>query len=297
MAKIALHVITMNRDEMLDNQLSLVRPYVDTIRVCDGAGSRVTKKICRKHKAKYYHRQWDDDFAAQDNLLFSKAKAGEWILVQDSDEFPSKELLQRLRELAGRGGYNCVRIPSITILDDIPECTVQDRIEANKSGHDIFRKDWFFEFTKGIYSTGSPHRGFHYPDRWIYHDTGYPYYHIKTTDDFIFNDCIHSFINPEGQEYTPDEETEFRACECIKGLKLSTEVLPMLKDGQVTNDFIEFMWKYKDEDRPISRWFWAYYFLFHKDKLPDDFDFENDTSHQNYLKHKRGYKPFEVRLS
>ena len=73
----------------------------------------------------------------------------------------------------------------------------------------------------------------------------------------------------------------------------------MLKDGRknwsyftpsVTDDFYEFMWKYKDEYRPISRWFWAYYFIFHSDELPKDFDFENDISYQNYLQHKKGYK-------
>lgn len=287
--RLSLHVITMNRDELLSQQLTIVRPYVDAIRICDGAGSKATKSICKRFKARYYHRQWDDDFAAQDNLLFSKAKKSEWILVMDSDEIPSKELLQNLRQLATRGeaeGYNCVRIPAISILDGVMECNVSDRITAVQDGRDIFRKDWFFKFAKGIYSTGSPHRGFHHPDGWTYHDTGYSYYHIKTTDDFIFNDCIHAFINPEGQGYSYEEADELKSCECIKLLRLSTDVIPMLEFDRVTPDFKEFMQKYKDEDRPISRWYWAYYFIFNQEDAP------LDNAYHNYLQHKQGYKSY-----
>lgn len=286
----------MNRDELLNQQLSLVKPYVDTIRVCDGAGNDSTKDICKEFNAKYYYRQWDDNFAAQDNVLFSKAKNKEWILVMDSDELPSVELLKNLRLLAKEKRhqtYNCVRIPAITVLDGIPECTVQDRIRDTIEKCDIFRKDWFFQYVKGVHATGSPHRGFHHPNDWIYHDTGYPYYHIKNTDDFIINDCLHAFINPEGQVYSAEEKAEFTSCECIKRLECSTEVLPMLESDSITEDFIQFIWKYKDEDKPISRWFWLYYFMYHEEELPEDFDWVNDISYRNFLNHKRGYNSWE----
>ena len=276
----------MNRDELLEKQLALVRPYVDIIRICDGVRRRETKHICKEYDAEYYYRKWDDNFSAQDNVLFSKANEDEWILNMDSDEFPSKILLQNLEKLADQGEYNCVRIPSITVLDEIPECTIEDRIQQTKDKRDIFRKDWFLKFTKGIHSTGSPHRGFIHPTGWIYHDTGYPYYHLKTTDDFIFNDCIHAFINPEGQGYTDEEANEFRNYKCIKRLKLSTQVIPMLQKGEVSQDFIDFMWKHKDKNRPISRWFWVYYFIFH----PELFFETNNVSYQNYVQHKKGYK-------
>ncbi len=296
--KISFHVITMSKDNLLEEQLSLVRPYVDIARVCDGAGLNSTRQICRENDTEYYYRKWDDCYSAQDNKLLRYANDGEWILVMDSDEFPSEELLSNLRNLAEQGeleGFNCVKIPSILVLDGIPDYTIEDTIRLTKEERPLFRKDCFFKFIKGIYSTGSPHRCFHHPDKWNYYNTGYPYYHIKSTDEFIFNDCIHAFINPEEQGYSETEIKEFISCECIKKMKLSTEVLPMMA-WSVPDDFVRFMWKYKDADRPISRWFWCYYFLFHKEKLPKDFDYENDISYNRFLRHKAGYREFRVKL-
>lgn len=290
----------MNKDNWLERQLSLIRPYVDIARVCDGARLSNTRQVCRKYDTEYYYRKWDDNYSAQDNKLLRDANDGEWILIMDSDEFPSEELLSNLRNLAKQGeyeGFDCVRIPSILVLDSIPDYTVEDTIRLTKERRPLFRKDWFFKYTTEIYAKGSPHRLFCHPNGWNYYNTGYPYYHIKTTNDFILNDCIHSFINPEGQDFTLEQGNELHTCNCIKQLKLSTELIPLLQKGDITSDLMDFMWKYKDEDAPISRWFWSYYFLFHNDKLPTDFDYKNDISYNRFLKCKVGYKEFEVNLN
>ena len=287
MNRISLHVITMRREKELARLLGACFGYVDTIRVCDGGGDKATQEVCKLYDAEYVFRPWDDRFDAQDNILLDRAEPGEWILIMDDDELPSQPLLRKMRLLIRRAetlDRNMISLPCLLILDDKPQCSLNRFITEVRNGtRSPFRKYWLFEFDDSVRSYGSPHRNIESNSKWRVLDQPYPYYHIKTRRSFILNDCVHAVINPICQGYTEQQAFELNAIRNEIGWRSSRDVIPTLEFGTVTDSLREFMRKYKDEvHRPISRWFWAYYFLLKREPIEIS---ESDPSYLAYVKY------------
>ncbi len=293
---ISLHVITQNRAADILKLIDIVKPYVDKIRVCDGGSDDNTKAICKAYDIEYYYRKWDENYAAQDNFLLSKASRDEWILLQDDDEIPSIALLEHLPELT-YGLHNTVRIPCLPYIDGHLMESVTDFIQHTQEGRERFYKDWLFKNIKGTQMSGTPHRGF-VNNGWKSIDTVYPYLHIKTTDGFIVNDCIHGYINPEGQGYTIPEGQELIDHCKANGIKKSKDIIPRLMEGNFTKDFMTWIINHADEnDRAICKWFWVYFYIYHPSKLFQYTEKRNwlqKKSLARFLYMKRGYSGGDI---
>jgi len=288
---ISLHVITQNRAKELLTLINAAKPYVDNIRVCDGGSDDNTKDICRSYGVEYYYRKWDEDYSAQDNFLLNRAKKDEWILLQDDDEIPSIALLEHLPELTF-GIHNRVSIPCLPYIDGHLMESVDDFIKHTQEGKERFYKDWLFKNIVGTKMSGTPHRGF-VNGGWNTIRTPYPYLHIKTTDGFIINDCIHGYINPEGQGYTLPEAQELMDHCRGNNIRRSKAILSRLINGDLTEAFIKWMVQYSDEeDRAISKWFWTFFYIYHPSKLFKYTEKRNWLQKKSlwyFLRFKRGY--------
>ena len=291
-SRLCLHIISMNRDKDLNRILSQCKGYFDIIRVCDGADSIDTKNIVYSNGAEYYNRMWDDKYQEQDNVLLSKARAKDWILIMDDDELPSTLLLENIKSIIQRArntNCNMVSLPCLLSLDNETLCSEKEFIGKVKEGSIIpFRKYWLFEYDKTVKSYGTPHRSVETHKGWKVYDQPYPYYHYKTRNSFIVNECLHTFINPMDQGLNRSEIKDFQ--DSIKKCSwvMSQDVLRSLISGKVPEEFISFIWRYKDKiNKPTSKWFWSYYFIYNKDKIPNSFDKESDLSYKGYTEYMR----------
>jgi len=256
---LALHIITMNRRSLLDSLIRECDDYFDAIRVCDGGSKDGTQGMCGKYGVELHIREWDDKYHEQDNMLLSRAKPKDWVMIMDDDECPSRPLLDNLRRLiasAKKQGCNMISIPSLLVLDDEPECGLSKFIEETKAGSQRFRKYWLFEYDKTVKSYGTPHRSVESMKGWKTFDQPYPYYHFKTSWSFVINDCIHAWIDPFNQGYTRTQADEMYSV--LPTFHTSREVEGWLKDGDVSDAFISFAQKYKASDKPIRNWWEAY---------------------------------------
>ena len=281
MRELCLHVIVQDREEEVRRQLEVVlsKPYFDVVRYCNGGSRDGTKSTIEKYakqhrrrtRVELHHRRWDDDYSAQDNVLLRCASEGDWILVQDSDEIPSVPLLEHLREAAQRSeieGYDMASIPSLTCLDGRLEHDLEGFIAGVRSGvFHPFRKNWFFRSCPRVRMFGSPHREprrlqnapdaygkTSYSFDWRKTDLPYPYVHYKTTWDFVLNDVLHAWIDPNGSNYTLDQATEMQTC-VPRRVKTSKDLRRWLESGVPEDHPIWiFAEKHRDSDRAIRNW-------------------------------------------
>lgn len=258
--QLALHIITMNRRNKLRNLILKCNEFFDVIRICDGGSDDDTQSMAKKLGTKVFYREWDDQYHLQDNYLLRQCKDGDWVMIMDDDECPSMPLLQNLRTLisvAKREKCNMISLPSLLVLDKEPECSIDEFIQGTVDGQrDPFRKFWLFEHDYSVRSYGTPHRAVETVKGWKTYHQPYPYYHYKTSWEFVINDCIHAWINPLKQQYSREEAEEMRAA--LPNFRTSRNIEPWLKSDKIGNDFVVFAEKYKDSDKPIRNWWTAY---------------------------------------
>jgi hypothetical protein len=285
-----LHVITQARVTHVLKQLTECDGWFDTIRYCDGGHKRHdgTRRLVRGWKKRkdrrltpggkpptkieYHHRAWDDDYAAQDNLLLSKATPGGWVLIMDDDEIPSGALHSQMRNLIASAiehGCDMISMPSLLNLDGHLEAPVAAFTGGVMAGvRDPFRKNWLFENNGRVRSFGSPHREVKhrgdrpdafgddsYRDDWIVLDAMQPYIHYKTKWEFAWNDVLFSWFDPGSTGFTVAEGRElhgfiprdkFRTMRELKGwLEDRTQVIP--------KPLIEWAYRHKDREHDAIR--------------------------------------------
>ena len=71
---LALHVITLNRKDLLEFLIKESSEFFDVIRVCDGGSTDGTQEMVKRYGCELYERDWDDKYHEQDNYLLKKAK-------------------------------------------------------------------------------------------------------------------------------------------------------------------------------------------------------------------------------
>lgn len=94
---ITVCILTKNSQDELPKIFPTMQ-FADQIVVIDDYSSDNTENIARAHKADFYKRALNNDFASQRNYALQKAR-GEWVLFVDPDETVSQELAEEITQV------------------------------------------------------------------------------------------------------------------------------------------------------------------------------------------------------
>ena len=257
---LSLHVITLNRKEILEHLIKESLEFFDVVRICDGGSNDGTQDMVERYGCELYEREWDDKYHEQDNYLLDRSKPKDWVMIMDDDECPSRQLLSQMRDMIDdckKNKMNMISLPSILVLDGEMQLDTDEFIRRCRKEpiENFFRKFWLFEYDKSVRSYGSPHRSVESQMGWNTFHQPYPYYHFKSSWSFIINDCQHGWLYPPGQGYTPSQAKEMHSV--LPRFKDITEIEPYIMAGEYSDEFIAFAEKHKDSDRPIRNWWKA----------------------------------------
>jgi len=295
--KLAMHIINMDNFDNMARLLSQTDGIFDTVRVCDGGSESEYDvwKLYRRYGCETYLREWDDDMSAQHNELLNHSKKGEWILIMDSDECPSKQLSNKLRHYIG-GGYDIYKIPSIMAFYGITDWTPRGLMKAIKSGDqkDRFGKWIFFRNDGNIRFEGTSHYGL--PEdvtkSWRHHELiPEPYIHYKEPIDIIRCDVQQAWIKPDFQGVPEEFINEmYQVFGCYP---TSIDFINYLIAGELTERQQQFLVVHRDTPM-LDRFFQFYFLYFHPEQLEGS-ELDLSMLHQEpiVLKHLRelgGYK-------
>ncbi|MCB1165307.1 MAG: glycosyltransferase family 2 protein [Leptospiraceae bacterium] len=93
-------IITLNEEGNLGPCLESL-DFAEEILVIDSGSVDSTEEIARSHRARWFHRDFDN-YVAQKNFAIEKA-TGPWILFLDADERVSADLRQEIQHLFDQG--------------------------------------------------------------------------------------------------------------------------------------------------------------------------------------------------
>ena len=98
-------IIAKNEEENIKDLLDLLTPYLDEIVVVDDYSEDRTREIAENNPKTRVFKKKLERFDEQRNYGAQKA-SNEWVLQLDADERPSKELLERIRDLINTDKYD-----------------------------------------------------------------------------------------------------------------------------------------------------------------------------------------------
>jgi len=260
--KLILNVITLNRAEKLEKLLSKCYGHFDEMRVCDGGSSDNTIDICKKYSCRIAERQWDDNFAAQHNVLLDLASPGERIFILDDDEYPSEQLLKRLPTLLlDYDDYNQLYIPNILVLNDIPLFPSVDEFirKVKEEGHEQFCKQLYVIYQNGIQMDGNCHCGL-IGNEWKPLKIAEPIIHDKTTLNLIWGYIYQSFIRPD-QHGISEKDGNLLQELFHKEHIFTTQQLQNYLDGDISEELKDLFITWQHPNNGELKRFFQYYFL------------------------------------
>ncbi len=94
---LSVSMIVKNEEKFLPDCLESIKDIADEIIIVDTGSYDSTIEIAKKHGAKVYSYEWNDDFAAARNEAL-KYSSSDWILYLDADERLSDESRQNIKK-------------------------------------------------------------------------------------------------------------------------------------------------------------------------------------------------------
>jgi len=290
---IQMATITMNAGEdipgsTLKYNLQMNAKYFDRVIITDG---NLTKEA-EKYYAQFPNltivdRKWEDKFVYQYQAAMQQVTAKEWTFLLDDDEVPCNDLRDWLRfslRDPATAQFNAVRVRPALMLADSREswrdeegktwsryyrCSPLPK-EGGEVGftRKVIRKEPTFTF---LYSEGE----YHATPAFIQEFGGqqlnaenstyihFPYYHFKTIESYVINDCLNALVSPKGERYTEEEGKTFREILTKDGILTRKDFVAATKAGW-SAELKKFAVDHcHHTDRPISRLYWWYYVLAH----------------------------------
>lgn len=92
-------IISKDEEKNMDRCLCSLKDAVEEIIVVDTGSTDKTIEIAKKHNAKVFSIEWEDDFSKARNYSLDKANE-EWALIIDCDEELTKESIPILKDLS-----------------------------------------------------------------------------------------------------------------------------------------------------------------------------------------------------
>ena len=96
--KLSFYVLTYNSEKHIYNVLNSIKNIVNEIIVVDSGSIDNTKNICKEFTDKIYYHDFKDGFTKSRKYAESLCNYN-WILYLDSDEIPTKELINEIIEI------------------------------------------------------------------------------------------------------------------------------------------------------------------------------------------------------
>lgn len=210
MPQLTLNIITHNELHNIKPLVGKCREYFDRIIVVDGGSTDGTVEYLQAMDCTVVNRPWDDNYGDSYQAHMDECSEGDWILIMDSDEIPSRPLLLELRNIVARSEdgqkYSMVHLPDILHIDGVPTKKWADI--PNAYGPGIFTKPILFRYNYNRLQVSGAHVSVMADGPSIY--VPLPYYHMKTAKSFVVNDVLHAFLEPENQGYTKQEADRFK---------------------------------------------------------------------------------------
>jgi tetratricopeptide (TPR) repeat protein len=107
--QVSVCMIVKNEEKLLDKCLNSIEDFADEIIIVDTGSSDNTVEIAKRHGAKVYFHEWENDFSKARNFSLSYAKT-EWIFIMDADEELVVEDIPVLKEIMRQKDYNMISI-------------------------------------------------------------------------------------------------------------------------------------------------------------------------------------------
>lgn len=97
--KLSFYVLTYNSEKYIYQVLNSIIDIVDEIIVVDSGSVDNTLKICEKFTSKIYYYEFKDNGCTYSRKYAESLCNYEWILYLDSDEIPTLELINEIKEI------------------------------------------------------------------------------------------------------------------------------------------------------------------------------------------------------
>jgi hypothetical protein len=210
---------------------------------------------------------------------------GDWILALDDDEFPSEGLMNLVDQIDKiNEKVNIAYIPSLTYLC-VDKSNNFWRVQESPSQEDWLRRSKRILYKKikdRNYYISSP-CGMHVTptitdqSRTRSDETpvGHPqafFFHIKTVESFIWNECIYNVSNPrhesgpQARQMTDTQELEFERLVNKYGLRNIKHFKELTSSHSWPDDFKNFVYQFKDNlGLAMSKFYYAYEYISHGD--------------------------------
>lgn len=284
-----------------------VRPYVHEIIVVHN--QHVIEQVKAEFddlKATLHFVDWKEDFSYKRTQYIRKTgdiikekgsrssgdnacgytKNNTWMLISDTDEFPSIALLQNLQSIIAKAEIEKSTICTINAHDYlirgegtsdpftfIPK-PLEDVTQEEIVGHTIsnYHKELLVKYQDKLEYTGKVHHTLRGSGlRMMQAQKEYYYDHIKKDADMHSHGCRNWFIGGGGvQEFGPKWK-ELRKITDKYGLDSWEKMEKAMKNGNIQSDIKQFFVDHKDDNDTSSdsevRSFYTYYNMLHKEEL------------------------------
>lgn len=228
----------------------------------------VPSKWSGKHLPQYYARE-------------NEVEEGDWLLALDDDEYPSQDLMTLVGQVDKiAGDPNIAYIPSLTYLS-VDRSDNFWRVQEPPS-----QEDWLRRAKRILYKKMSG-RNYYISSPCGMHVTptilnksrseveerpvGHPncfFYHMKTVESFIWNECIYNVSNPrhesgpQARQMTDSQELEFERLVIKYNLKDIKHFKEMTASHTWPDEFRDFVYQFKDNlGLAMSKFYYAYEYV------------------------------------
>jgi len=213
---------------------------------------------------------WKDDHAPQYRRFADELKDGEWCLYMDDDEAPSEELCTLCKGLNGWDSKaNMIVLPSILYITENGKRYYRAlhkpfEKDPRNGGHTkpvLFKKKISLDFITSPPPSAhvTPTHGAHQVA--MYASQAW-YYHFKSVEAYIINDCLFALMNPIQERYTPGEAKVFKEGLEESGIKTLSDFRTCTSMGSWGEKLLELAIDNREAyDRPISRLYMWYFHI------------------------------------
>lgn len=289
MNKVALGYITMNAGDGIPGSivkwaLQTYTRYYDYTIIVDGNLTKEARDFYStlEGDVRVIDSPWSGRHLPQYHIRNSAVEDGDWILALDDDEFPNNNLVGINNGI--RDGkldqLNILYIPSLTYLC-VDGTNNFWRVQESPSKEDFLRRSKRILYKKASsnYFISSP-CGMHVTPTHVVNNlisespAGDPalfFYHMKTIESFIWNECIYNVSNPrhesgpEARQMTREQEDTFISLVEKYDLKNVSKFLEMTKAHVWPEDFKEFVFQFKDVlGQAMCKFYYAYEYVSNK---------------------------------